>query len=408
MTRKEWAIEKQPRHPAWASTKRGMGTSIRGYTAMGFIVLIFGGIAILRHVFVAPVEHAAPSREEGPREAHRLTARTPPMALGWSCEQKFNWALEHRGWQVCHNREGDEGSCSGQLGQLRAWLHRCIARREVAQGWRVPVYVVSAPRFEFRRKHIKAQLVDAGVGETDIQFRMDFTPDTMKDSSNRNAIYNKTLGGEKGLELPDLHIAIAAEHDRTIGMIAKGDDPWVLVFEDDHFVPKDLLLRLFELRMQAPYVDVFHLNDAWCHMKIGIPPAIARNAAQADSNTYVASVSYYKTYARTVGAYFLSREAARTIYNSRHWRPQFTVVDFQFTEVVEQEKMVSHWAFPPVSCHGSEGWMKSATDHDFDRTTIGDAFKGYCCEAHYELQGPWAAMKSKVDLHWKMASDAPP
>ena len=135
-------------------------------------------------------------------------------------------------------------------------------------------------------------------------------------------------------------------------------EQFALVLEDDQFIPRDARRQIVEIILQAPRALGFvMLDDSFFFMPAYNPPSERAN--------FVFAGSYARPEGRTMGAYLMSKEAASVVMNGKYLTPMYAPCDHQLGYAIKKASIITHWAWPPVTCAGSQGletyYTKSTT-----------------------------------------------
>ena len=133
---------------------------------------------------------------------------------------------------------------------------------------------------------------------------------------------------------------------------------FVLVLEDDQFVPRDVRRQIVEIVLQAPReLGFVMLDDSFFFVPSYNPPP--------DREHFVFAGSYERPAGRTMGAYLMSHGAASLIIEGSWMAPMYAPCDHQLGYAIRKAPILTHWAWPPVTCAGSQGletyYTKSTT-----------------------------------------------
>jgi GR25 family glycosyltransferase involved in LPS biosynthesis len=131
-----------------------------------------------------------------------------------------------------------------------------------------------------------------------------------------------------------------------------------LVLEDDQFVPRDVRRQIVEITLQAPRdLGLVMLDDSFFFVPSYLPPKERENFPFASS--------YEKAEGRTMGSYLISNNAAETVVERSFMKPMYAPCDHQLRYAIRKGPLLTHWAWPPVTCAGSQGletyYTKSTT-----------------------------------------------
>ena len=303
------------------------------------------------------------------------------------------------------------------------WVIHCLASTLVANGYQIPAYVIAGP-FPKRRDKILGFLVAANT--TQVSFRSDYVigsidkaeqdafifntpskaegakPEDLKicteaiDASINNVPRAAKECDEYGSKLNDREISLTMKHvavqkalyecdtHKNVNQLCYSNATidalrYALILEDDQYLPVTLQRQLVELIIQAPAnVGIFMLDDSYSGTNGYFPPHHLASTTGPYTN------SWEKGRSRTCGAYLLSETAIHTMFDNGHWIPQRRVIDHSFNYIIRKESILTHWAYPPISCHGS----RSLEIHPHGRRDCHQ-----CCENFYDV--------TKMEPNWK-------
>ena len=121
-----------------------------------------------------------------------------------------------------------------------------------------------------------------------------------------------------------------------------------MVVEDDQFLYKDIRRRIVETVLQAPRrLGLVMLDDSFFFDPTYMPPPMYEN--------FPFQSSYPRAESRTVGAYLVFNEAAKIMKQKELMSPMFAPVDHQMRYAISKGAILTHWAWPPMTCAGSQG-----------------------------------------------------
>lgn len=180
--------------------------------------------------------------------------------------------------------------------------------------------------------------------------------------------------------MKELHAYESKRREGTTGDDSTILDSFVLVIEDDQFLPLDIRRQVVELLLQAPgKLSSVMLDDSFFWIPgYAPPPSIGK---------FVFPRSYYRDNTRTVGAYLIRYSAAHGIIENHSFIPAYAPIDHQLKYALRSNQQLIHWAYPPLTCAGSqglEGLHTSATGGT--QMDPGDRIACmHCCDRFYNM-----------------------
>jgi hypothetical protein len=153
---------------------------------------------------------------------------------------------------------------------------------------------------------------------------------------------------------------------------------YVILLEEDQFIPQDALLRVIEtilhsaISSQEGPVGFYSLCDSYCQGMV-IPHAYLNGTPYSNG--------YASVRAKTAAAVMLSEKTIKEMYFNNHWLPIRRAMDHWYNYIIYKEQVRVQYVFPPISCHGSQGiedMLRRGWKTRYDSQ--------HCCDSYYDLR----------------------
>ena len=260
-----------------------------------------------------------------------------------------------------------------------AYVVRTVAQAVVDNGFQPSVYIVHGGD-KTRRERISGHLIQAGVDIKRVHWETGYVAGNL--TEEEKAVFVTSRAGSArctdmmngmdrackyGYQFSPSERSVALKHmsifEDVAAAAARGPAPslfeeYALVLEDDQFVPRDVRRQLVEIVLQAPLeLGFVMLDDSFFFVPAYNPPREREN--------FVFAGSYERPEGRTMGAYLMSHKAASAVVQGSYLKPMYAPCDHQLGYAIRKAAIITHWAWPPVTCAGSQGletyYTKSTT-----------------------------------------------
>ena len=246
-------------------------------------------------------------------------------------------------------------------------------------GFQPHVYLVFGGS-QSRKERITRHMSEAGILSESVTWEDRFVANNLTDidksvfQSGRPASARCTemMGMDRackyGYQFSPVEMSVALKHLAILDRVAtrtlssSSSDSLLssvsLVVEDDQFLYKDIRRRIVETVLQAPRkLGLVMLDDSFFFNPTYMPPQEFEN--------FPFQVSYPRAESRTMGAYLVFDQAARIMKQNQLMSPMYAPVDHQMRYAISKGEILTHWAWPPMTCAGSQGletyYTKSTT-----------------------------------------------
>ena len=288
---------------------------------------------------------------------------------------------------------GDKKTKKGRKSALSvafAWVVRVIAQAVVNGGYQPHVYIVHGGN-KRRHERISGHLQQAGIDlGSFVHWETGFVAGNLTDEE-RGVFVSTRAGSERctemmagldrackqGYQFSPSERSVALKHLSILENVARSHtsysdassstssgagrgifNEFVLVLEDDQFLPTDIRRQVVEIVLQAPReLGFVMLDDSFFFMPSYNPPP--------EREHFVFAGSYERPAGRTMGAYLMSHKAASFLVEGSYMKPMYAPCDHQLGYAIRKGSILTHWAWPPVTCAGSQGletyYTKSST-----------------------------------------------
>ncbi len=232
-------------------------------------------------------------------------------------------------------------------------------------GFQPRVYVVFGGS-PVRKERITRHLAEAGIKPERVTWESRFVAKNLTDSDKSvfhsgrpaSARCSEMMGMDRackyGYQFSPVEMSVALKHLAILDTVATRAsstsilEDVSLVVEDDQFLYKDIRRRIVETVLQAPRrLGLVMLDDSFFFDPTYMPPPMYEN--------FPFQSSYPRAESRTVGAYLVFNEAAKIMKQKELMSPMFAPVDHQMRYAISKGAILTHWAWPPMTCAGSQG-----------------------------------------------------
>ncbi len=286
---------------------------------------------------------------------------------------------------VCSSRRRRDLPPETPFSVALSYVARRVADAIVSSGeggFQPRVYVVfggSQPRKERITRH----LAEAGILPGKVTWEDRFVAKNLTETDKNvfqsgrtaSARCSEMMGMDRackfGYQFSPVEMSVALKHLAILDSVAAQAPPSSssssrdsvlsdvsLVVEDDQFLYRDIRRRIVETVLHAPRrLGLVMLDDSFFFNPTYMPPSQYEN--------FPFQGSYPRAESRTVGAYLVFDDAARVMKQNNLMSPIYAPVDHQMRYAISKGAILTHWAWPPMTCAGSQGletyYTKSTT-----------------------------------------------